>query len=99
MGLRLQELDATARGYFEKHSADGRRNGVADLSPEKAVDAIRRGVIEGSNEVEPDNEPVFFEKLLGDPDGYRYATLLRFVRGTVQKDEKVRRNPKVPSKR
>jgi hypothetical protein len=81
LGLRLQDLDATTRRYFEDHTAGGRRNGVAELSPDQAVDAIRKAVIIAANEVEPDNEPVFFEKLLGEPDGYRYSALLRIVGG------------------
>jgi hypothetical protein len=80
LGLSLVELDATTRGYFERYVADGRENGVAELTPEQAIDAIRRGVILGADEVEPENDPVFFEKLLGDPGGYKYAMLLRIVR-------------------
>lgn len=82
LGLRLPELDAKARDIFEKDVAEGRNNGVADLASEKAIDAIRRAVILGANEVEPDNNPVFFEKLLGEPDSYRYTALLSMVGGT-----------------
>jgi predicted MPP superfamily phosphohydrolase/DNA polymerase III delta prime subunit len=81
LGLRLEELDATSRGYFEKYVAVGRRNGIAELSPEQAMAAIRKAVILGANEVETGNDPVFFEKLLGEPDGYRYTTLLRMTGG------------------
>lgn len=81
LGLRLEESDATSRRYFERYAADGRRNGIANLSTEQAVDAIRKAVILGANDVEPDNDPVFFERLLGDPDGYRYTALLRMVGG------------------
>lgn len=84
LGLRLQDLDGTTRGYFERHATEGRRNGISDLSPEQAVDAIRKAVILGANEVEPDNDPVFFERLLGEPDGYRYTSLHRMVRGTKE---------------
>jgi hypothetical protein len=80
LGLRLEELDTT--GYLEKHAAEGRSNDIAELSPEQAVEAIRRAIILGANEVGPDNDPVFFEKLLGDPDGYRYTALLRRASGT-----------------
>jgi hypothetical protein len=82
LGLRLEGLDATARRHFASHAADGRHNGIAELSPEKAVDAIRKAVILGANEVSPHNDPVFFEKLLGEPEGYRYMALLRMVGGT-----------------
>ena len=81
LGLRLDELDATARSYFEKYAAEGRRNGIAELSPEQALDAIRKAVILAANEVEPHNDPIFFEKLIGEPDGYRYTALLRMVAG------------------
>ena len=60
LGLRLGELDTTGRAYFEKHAADGHRNGIAKLSPAQAVDAIRQAVILGAYEVEQDNDPVFF---------------------------------------
>jgi hypothetical protein len=82
LGLRLTDLDATTRGYFERHAADGRRNGIAELSLEQAVDSIRKAVIRAANDVEPHNDPVFFEKLLGEPDGYRYTALLRIAGGT-----------------
>jgi len=81
LGLRLQDLDATTRGYFERYTAEGQRNGIAELSPQQAVDAIRKAVILGANEVEPENVPVFFEKLLGEPEGYIYTGLLRMVGG------------------
>ncbi len=79
LGLRLEEVDETTRGYFEKYVVDGRRNGIAELSPEQAVDAIRKAVILGANEVDPENDPVFFERLLGEPDSYRYTALLRMT--------------------
>jgi hypothetical protein len=94
LGLRLQDLDATTRGYFEKYTADGRRNGVAELSPEQAVEAIRKAVILGANEVEVGNEPVFFEKLLGEPDGYRYTALLRMIGGAKARSALQRTNDK-----
>jgi hypothetical protein len=85
LGLRLQESDATSRGYFEVHAAEGRRNEIANLSPEHAVDALRRGVIAGANETLPENEPLSFEKLLGEPEGYHYTTLLRIIGGSTKR--------------
>jgi hypothetical protein len=82
LGLRLRGLEARTRRHLEHHAADGRRNGVAELSPERAVDAIRKAVVLGADEVEPNNDAVFFEQLLGEPDGYRYTALLRLVDGT-----------------
>jgi hypothetical protein len=81
LGLRLDNLDATARGYFEKYVSESRRNGIADLSAEQALHAIGKAVIRGAEEVEPDNDPVFFEKLLGEPESYRYTALLRMTGG------------------
>jgi hypothetical protein len=95
LGLRLQDLDATTRGYFERYTAEGRRYGIAELSPEQAVEAIRKAVILGANEVDLGNEPVFFEKLLGDPDGYRYTALLRMVGGAKTRPAQPRTNDKL----
>ncbi len=81
VGIRLPFLDTTNEGYLERYAADGRRNGIAELSPEQAVEAIRKAVILGAEEAEPENDPVFFEKLLGEPDSYSYKTLLRMVGG------------------
>jgi Mrp family chromosome partitioning ATPase len=81
LGLRLQDLDERTRGYFEEHTAEGHRNGITGLSPDQAVDTIRKAVILGANEVKSENEPLVFEKLLGEPDGYRYSALLRMVGG------------------
>jgi hypothetical protein len=81
LGLRLQNLDARTRGHLEKHSADGRHNGITDLTPEQAVATISKAVIFAANEVEPDSDPLFFANLLGEPDGYRYTALLRMVGG------------------
>jgi len=79
LGLQIEEMDARSRGYFDKHAADGRRNGISDLSPEQAVEAVRNAVILGANQAEPNQDPVFFEKLLGEPEGYRYTALLRMT--------------------
>ena len=84
LGLRLEDVDATSRHYFKNYVAAGRGNGISELTPEQAVDALRKAVILGANEAEPDNDLVFFEKLLGDPDGYRDTSLLRAVGGTKQ---------------
>ncbi|MBL8546204.1 MAG: DUF4062 domain-containing protein [Hyphomonadaceae bacterium] len=81
LGLLLKNLDERAVAYFENHIADGRRSGIGDFSPEQAVEAIRKAVILGANEADPDNDPVFFERLIGEPDAYRYTTLLRMIDG------------------
>jgi hypothetical protein len=81
LGLRLEELDALALGFFKSHVADGERKGISSLSPEQAIDCLHKAVVVGANEVEHSNDPVFFERLLGEPDGYSYATTLRMTRG------------------
>ena len=45
LGVRLPMLNATNQRHLEMYVAEGRRNGVAELSPVKAVDAIRKAVI------------------------------------------------------
>jgi hypothetical protein len=81
LGLRLPEVDARTRGYFERYVAEGRRHGAGELSPERAVAVLREAVVLGAAEVEPENDPAFFEELLGDPEGYRYTALSRIVGG------------------
>jgi hypothetical protein len=78
-GLKLKDLDDRAVEIFEANVAEGRRRGIGDLSPETAIDAIRRAVVLGANEAEPHNDPVFYERLLAEPDGYRYTMLLRML--------------------
>ena len=82
IGLRLaafNERDERNERYLQRYVEDGRRVGVGDLSPDQAVNAIRKGVILGADEVTSANDQLFFEKLLGEPDGYRYTSLLRMV--------------------
>lgn len=82
IGLRLPALNATNQGFLERHAAEGGHNDVVDLSPEQAIRAIRKAVVLAANDAELVNDPIFFEKLLGEPDGYRYTALLRMVSGT-----------------
>jgi len=84
LGLQLQESDPTAKRYFERHAAEGGRHGVSEISLEQALEAIRKAVILGADETEPDNDPVFFERLLGDPAGYTYKALLGTFRTSKQ---------------
>jgi hypothetical protein len=81
LGLRLPNLDLTGLNYFERYAAEGHRHGIADLAPEEAINAIRRAVIVGGNEVEPDRDLIFFERLLCEPEGYRFTALLQVIRG------------------
>lgn len=75
LGLMVPQLDGTARGYFKKYLASYPELNLQDLSIDAAVDAIAKAVVKGALEVEPDNDPMFFEDNFGDPDGYRYTKL------------------------
>jgi hypothetical protein len=79
IGLRAPDLDQTAQGYFERYVADGNRIGIGTLSLDEGIEAIRQGVILGADEVDPDSDPVMFERLLGDPSSYRYTSLAKIV--------------------
>lgn len=87
LGLMLPGLDPTALGYFEKYVAAGRKAKVPSHSPADAVKAIGAAVILAADEVEhredskehPRIDPVYFEKLLGEPEDYRYDALLRMI--------------------
>jgi len=76
LGLRLPEVDTNDHNYFEEDALD---SGVGKLSLSDAIAAIRDAVIHSANEMEPENDPVFYETLLGDPEGYSYTALLRSV--------------------
>jgi Mrp family chromosome partitioning ATPase len=86
MGLRLPLLDQRTQSYLEQYASEGRRLNIPDLSSEEAVSAIRKAVIRGAQEVEPNSDSIFFERLLAEPDSYHYRTLLRLVDGTAPID-------------
>jgi hypothetical protein len=82
IGLLLPELDPTAEGYFKKHAAAS----PTRFTPESAVKAIHTAVVMAAEDIAPRDsddgvkiDPVYFEKLLGDPAGYGYKSLLRAV--------------------
>ena len=81
LGLRLRDLDATTRGYFERHISAAARHGGPRRTPDQDVQILQRAVAAAADEMEPDNDPLFFEDLLGEPDGYRYTGLLRVIAG------------------
>lgn len=78
LGLRVPGVDEDefACETFEKHFQE---SAIGEISIADAVLAIRTAVILGANEMEPENTPEFYDKLLGDPEGYRYTALLRAV--------------------
>lgn len=79
LGLCLPDLDATARGYFERHAGVEADAARPQPTEDEDLQTLRNVVIVAAEEVEPDNDPVFFERLLGEPDGYRYAGLKRVI--------------------
>ena len=81
LGLRLPDLDATARGYFESHSNTGSADPHGQRTVEADIEILRQAVIEAADETEPSSDPAFFEELLGEPEAYRYAELLRVIAG------------------
>jgi hypothetical protein len=72
-GLKLIDLDPTARGYFEKYTKASPPPTIADM--EKDLQILRAAVIEASYETAPENDPPFFEGLIGDPESYRFTML------------------------
>ncbi len=85
LGLRLRDLDSRARSIFADHVANGRRNQVAELSITSMMELIRTAVIHAAGDVGPEHDTAFLERILGDPDDYRYDELLRLVGGTKAK--------------
>jgi len=79
LGLRLPGLDPTGRRFFERHVGGPEGSIGQKVPPESDVQLLQRAVIAATEEMEPDNDPPFFESFLGDPDGYRYSDLLRTI--------------------
>jgi hypothetical protein len=50
LGLRLQNLDPTAKTYFERHRDDAKVAGIGDMSVEQAVRAIEAAVQQAFDE-------------------------------------------------
>jgi hypothetical protein len=76
LGLRLPELDPTARGYFEEHVKAAPPPAGGSLTVEADVETLRAAVIEAAYEANPANDPPFFEDLIGDPETYGFTMLL-----------------------
>ena len=72
------QLDRRAREQFENELDSSRAEGAPNFaSAEDAVKTLWRAAALGSQEANQD--PVFFEELLGDPEGYKYTSLLRLT--------------------
>lgn len=90
LGLKLPDLDATARGYFEKYAAAESERDFPVQPPKAALDTIAKAVVMAVEDIPPGTyttetaveiDTPFFERLLGEPDGYRFTQLLRHVEG------------------
>jgi hypothetical protein len=88
LGLRLPESNSTTRDNFERFLTDGRRHGYSELDLSEAIRTVRRAVIRGADHTEPEHDPVFFERLLGDPEGYQYTAVLRLITGSSRQNRK-----------
>lgn len=78
LGLLVPELDGKTRGYFEGHRDAGARHGIGDLGVADALAAIRAAAILAADEVAPE-DGLYFERLIGEPDGYRFTALERLL--------------------
>jgi hypothetical protein len=78
LGLRLKNIDATTRGYFERYVGDS----PIDRTYEELVRVIRAAVIAAADHVDPKNDPAYFDELLNEPDRYKYSNLLQIMADT-----------------
>ena len=88
LGLQLHESNPTTRDHFERLLSDGRRDGYSDPDLLEAIRTVRRAVVRGAEHVETEHDPVFFERLLGDPEAYQYSALLRLVKDGARQGRK-----------
>lgn len=85
IGLQLPPVDATNQSYLEDRCTESRRAGVPDLSTTQAIDAIRKAVVLASYETLDEADQIYFERLIGEPESYRYTALSRMVAETATK--------------
>jgi hypothetical protein len=84
LGQGLPNLDATARGHFERFWSANAEGVGPRRSHGEDTQTLQRAVALAADEMEPDNDdPPIFEDLLGDPIGYRYTGLLRVIHADV----------------
>lgn len=75
LGLRLTALDSTARKYMEEYARASPPTGDKSAILNTDINTLRTAAIKASEETEPSNDPRFFERLIGDPEIYRYTML------------------------
>src|SRR5262249_13939346 len=81
LGLMLPALDPTARSYFERYTESAPPRADRPASIQADLEALRASVIEAAYEADPANDPPFFERLIGDPEPYRFEMLGNALRG------------------
>lgn len=81
LGLNLQDLDPTARGFFDKHTKAAEPPEGKTPTIEADVETMRAAIVEASYEAEPANDPPFFEQLIGDPETYRFTMHVAALEG------------------
>ena len=96
LGQRLPELDPRAHGYFDEHSKAALSPADRTLSVEADVETLRAAVIEASCEADSANDPPFFERLIGDPEAYRFTMLCSVVSAEGGHSADGRDRPKAP---
>jgi hypothetical protein len=82
LGLRLPELEPVGRHYFEIHS-EAALPPASKRPVETDLEMLRAAVVGASYETDPVNDPPFFEKLVGDPETYRFTLLRSFFPGNA----------------
>ena len=80
LGLRLVDLDPTARGYFEKYASAAPSAPANPPSLESDIATLRSTVLEASYEAEPKNSHGL-DALIGEPDTYSYKMLAAALSG------------------
>lgn len=79
LGLMLPELDAVTSGHLDEYAKVAPM--AADHPVEADIETLRASVIAASYDVDPANEPLFYERQIGDPDSYRYRMLHTVLAG------------------
>ena len=80
LGLRLDDLDPTTRGYFEEHASAAPSAVANPPSLEADIATLRSAVLEASYEAEPENSHGL-DALIGEPDTYSYKMLAAALSG------------------
>ncbi len=75
LGLMLQEVDVTTKGYFEEHARAEQSRSAMRPTVQTDIDTMRRAITAAADEVQVENNPPAIADLIGEPDGYRFSAL------------------------